>query len=85
MEFAFSHHALEQMTARGITAATVKELLDDAAQIVEQNEITIYQALLNEYGKTYLIRIFVNTEKQPPLVITVYKTSKIGKYYEGEI
>jgi hypothetical protein len=30
--------------------------------------------------KKYLIRIFINDKKNPKLIITVYKTSKIKKY-----
>lgn len=33
-----------------------------------------------ENNKTYLIRVFVNEAKTPPLIITAYKTSKIQKY-----
>jgi hypothetical protein len=32
-----------------------------------------------------LIRIFVNINKTPALIVTVYRTSKIEKYYEGKI
>jgi hypothetical protein len=28
----------------------------------------------------HLIRIFVDVDRQPPEVVTVYRTSKIGKY-----
>ena len=33
--------------------------------------------------KPYLLRVFVNTCKEPWLIITVYKTSKIEKYHES--
>ena len=50
---------------------------------IENNKV-IYQAIVNfeEEGK-YLVRVFVNLAKEPPLVITVYRTSKIEKYYES--
>jgi hypothetical protein len=28
----------------------------------------------------YLIRVFVDVDRQPPEVVTAYRTSKIGKY-----
>ncbi len=46
----------------------------------------IYQSLFDEQkGKPFLIRVFVNIKKSPNLIITVYKTSKISKYYESKI
>ena len=32
----------------------------------------------------FLVRVFVNIIKQPNLVITVYRTSKIEKYWTDE-
>jgi len=34
-----------------------------------------------ENGKLYLIRAIVSDEIQPPVVITVYRTSNISKYW----
>jgi hypothetical protein len=39
-----------------------------------------YQKIIVENNKKYLYRVFVNVCKCPPLIITGYKTSKIGKY-----
>jgi hypothetical protein len=38
------------------------------------------QKLIKEGNLKYLYRVFVNICKQPDLVITAYKTSKIEKY-----
>jgi hypothetical protein len=32
----------------------------------------------------YLLRAVVATEKEPPVVVTVYRTSKIEKYWRPE-
>jgi hypothetical protein len=40
----------------------------------------VYHKTLQENDKYYLYRVFVNHDKKPPLVVTVYKTSKIEKY-----
>lgn len=81
MVFEFSKHALEQMQARGITRSVVKKVLDKPDKIKNEKGKKVYQSVI-EKG-TYLIRIFVNVNKVPPLVITVYKTSKIKKYHES--
>jgi hypothetical protein len=35
-------------------------------------------------GKIYLLRAVVATDNQPPVVVTVYRTSKIEKYWRPE-
>ncbi len=34
--------------------------------------------------KTYLVRVFVDIDRDPAEVVTVYKTSKIAKYWEAD-
>jgi hypothetical protein len=49
--------------------------------IVNQDETTrIYSKLVDMDSKIYLYRVFVNYVKNPSIIITAYKTSKIEKY-----
>jgi hypothetical protein len=88
MEFDFSIHAKEQMTLRGISQDEVKVILQSPQQVIydsEISEIEIYQSIFkNLQDQNYLIRVFVNRTKNPKLVVTVYKTSKILKYWKDE-
>ncbi len=79
MNFVFSKHALEQMELRGISKNVVEQIIENPALTKEEDGIKIYQSIIDNY----LIRIFVNEIKDPKLIITVYKTSKIKKYNEG--
>jgi len=83
MKFVFSKQALAQMELRTISKNTVEEILSHPQQIKEEEGAKVYQSVV-EKGR-YLIRIFVNDKKRPNVIITVYKTSKISKYYEGKI
>ncbi len=85
MKAVFSNHAPDQMKLRRISVDTANEILNHPGSVIAENGITIYQSVIIEDGKSYLIRIFVNDQKNPNLVITAYKTSKISKYYEGKI
>jgi len=85
MDFAFSSHALERMQHRGIDKKMVESILQDPLQIIIQDTIAIHQSIIQQTGKNYLCRIFVDTEKSTAIIVTVYKTSQIHKYYEGEI
>ncbi len=60
-------------------------MLNNPKEIIERNEQTIYQSIVNftKDSKEYLVRMFINKCKSPKVVITVYKTSKIKKYYES--
>jgi hypothetical protein len=79
----FSNHALQEMTRRNILRAVVEGILNSPEQIVPGRENrTIYQSRLdNEEGGVYLIRVIVDIDRDPPLVITVYRTSKVQKYW----
>lgn len=35
-------------------------------------------------GKTYLLRVMVNATREPPVVVTVYRTSKIARYWREQ-
>jgi len=86
-DFRISNHASEQMEARGISEETVQEILRNPQQsIPEGKEKVIYQSILEDEAtqKNYLVRIVVNIIKDPKLVITVYRTSKINKYWIDE-
>lgn len=86
MSFVFSNHALDQMNSRGLSHELVLEVLNNPGEIVEYENLKIYQSVRHEDdGKPFLIRVFVDPENEPGLVITAYKTSKIRKYYEGKI
>ena len=81
--FKFSSHALEQMRLRGISKDIVSIILANPNQIKTEDGKKVDQSVI-ENGR-FLIRIFVNHRKDPKVIITVYKTSKIKKYYEGKI
>ena len=86
MDFIFSRHAHEQMARRGISHETVMTVLsfpDQTIADIETPTKIIYQSLINEDNRIFLLRVFVDTYKQPNVIITVYKTTKTTKYYES--
>ncbi|MCX6287266.1 MAG: DUF4258 domain-containing protein [Bacteroidetes bacterium] len=85
MDYIFSQHALEQMSKRDIPKETVENILRNPDQKALQADLTVFQSIERSESSEFLIRVFVNLRKSPPLVVTVYKTSKIDKYYEGKI
>lgn len=85
MPVTISNHAKQQLTLRGIAEDMVLKVIEKPLEIAVLNDRTVYQAIINEGSKQYLIRVFVNHLKDPNVIITAYKTSKIYKYYEGNL
>ena len=88
MDVLFSKHAQEQTSRRGINEETVLMVVLQPDQIITNSEeasIHVYQSLINEDNQVFLLRVFVNRDKQPNVIVTVYKTTNISKYYESKI
>ena len=82
-EIEFSKHALEQMVIREIPVDIAKAIINKPQQVIKESGKKVYQSIITFEEGEYLVRLVVNIEKVPNLVITAYKTSKIDKYYEG--
>ena len=86
MDFVFSKHAEEQLFRRSLDRNIVELVVLNPEQILEDEndeDIIIYQSIVNEDSKLFLYRIFVNTKLLPNVIVTVYRTTKIEKYYES--
>jgi hypothetical protein len=69
------------MRKRNININYVESILDFPDNIiVGEPEIIVYQKIVSDNNKPYLYRVFVNIIKRPPVIVTVYKTSKLEKY-----
>jgi Domain of unknown function (DUF4258) len=80
--FVLSNHAKDQAVERGILEETIFEVLNNPDKIEDemQGQLIYQKIIYNGEIKNYLIRVFVNSNKNPNLVKTVYKTSKLSKY-----
>ncbi|HBY96526.1 MAG: DUF4258 domain-containing protein [Ardenticatenaceae bacterium] len=77
-------HARFQMARRHVTEADIATVLT----VPEQREEIkpgrcVYQSRfhLGDPPKTYLVRVFVDVDRIPAEVVTVYRTSKVSKYW----
>ena len=81
-QFRYSKHALREMIKRNIDRSDVDDVLASPGQKApEQDEIICYQSKIRKADKVYLLRVMINETKDPSLIVTVYKTSKIDKYW----
>jgi len=88
MNIVFSKHAHEQMIRRNIDYKIVLSVISQPDQTVTDDEdpaIIICQSLVKENEQMFLLRVFVNKNIQPNVIVTLYKTTKISKYYESKV
>ena len=79
MNFRCSKHAEREMARRGIPRDIVEGVLAAPAQKVPGHAgILCYQSVVEIDRKPYLVRVMMNETASPP---TVYRTSKIEKYW----
>ncbi len=85
MEYRFSRHAQTEMERRKIAVDLVESILDNPQQVISEKEgRKAYQSKVNVGSKVFLLRVIVVDDVEPAVVITVYKTSKIDKYWRAE-
>ena len=86
MKHELSSHVQQEMERRGIPLAVVESVLAAPGQKVpEHGDVICYQSKAEINQKPYLVRVMVNETATPPKVVTVYRTSKIGKYWKPTI
>jgi len=82
MRFHFSKHVNEELERRKIPRALMDQVLQAPEQKVpEVDDITCYQSRVEIGGKLNLLRVMVNETVNPPVVVTVYRTNKISRYW----
>jgi hypothetical protein len=80
-----TQHAEEEMAWRGIDLATVAAVLAAPEQrLPVRAGRDVLQSRVALEGKTYLIRVFVDVDREPAAVVTAYRTSKVGKYWSTQ-
>jgi hypothetical protein len=86
MRFRVSQHAAEEMVRRGISRLWLDLVLDTPEQrLTQPDDKEILQSrFADDNGRIYLVRAVVAVNRDPPVVVTVYRTSKIQKYWRPE-
>ena len=82
-QFTLSDHAQEQMQRRGIPETVVARVLrapEQRAQVRPGRCVYQMCLALGTYAGDRLVRVFVDIDRVPVEVVTVYVTSKIDKY-----
>jgi len=83
MNFRLSKHAERELGLRKIPRLLVDEVLRQPQQVVvERANRKAYQSQLDfGGGRIFLLRAIVDERFDPAVVVTIYRTSKINKYW----
>ena len=82
MNYELSAHVQREMERRRIPLAIVEAVLASPGQrVAEQGDVVCYQSKVEINHRLYLVRAMVNETAKPAKVVTVYRTSKISKYW----
>ena len=83
-KYILTDHALLEMRRRSIVEEDVKKVMISPEQKLDvRRGRCVYQSRLSfgEPARNYLVRVFVDIDCEPKEVVTVYRTSKIEKYW----
>ena len=83
MNYDLSDHVREEIVRRRIPLTVVESVLRRPQQKVpEHGDVVCYQSKIDINQKEYLARVMVNEAVRPVKVVTVYRTSRIRKYWK---
>jgi hypothetical protein len=85
-DFKLTDHARDEMVRRQITEADVAQVLASPGQTETLRAgRAVYQSRveMGDPPRVYLLRVIVDTDRQPVEVVTAYRTSKIEKYWRA--
>ena len=82
--YLITSHAAFEMLRRRIEERVVRQVLAAPEQrhAVRAGR-DVLQSRIAFAGKTYLFRMFVDIDRDPAEVVTVYRTSRIAKYWRA--
>jgi hypothetical protein len=86
MEYRISRHAEDELVIRSIPRSMLENVMSSPEQIVNvESGLQVLQSRVGPFGmhrQTMLLRAIVDTKNDPNVVITVYLTSKIERYWQ---
>jgi hypothetical protein len=86
--YVITPHAAFEMKRRGLDENIINRILTNPEQLIDvRSGRVVLQSRIRiaDSKRTYLIRVFVDVDREPAEVVTIYKTGKIAKYWKKEL
>lgn len=87
-EYLITGHARDEMTRRKLSPERVHAVLaapEQRWQVRRDRDVLQSRFFMDTPRKRYLVRVFVDVDREPPEVVTAYRTGKITKYWREEV
>jgi hypothetical protein len=78
-------HASDEAARRGIPIPVIESILKAPEQrfpVRPGRDVVQSRILFGQ--RVYLVRVFVDVDREPAEVVTAYRSSRIAKYWENE-
>jgi hypothetical protein len=83
--FVLTSHAMMELSRRGLEESIIRQVLAAPGQRLEVRPgRAVLQSQIEMSGRNYLVRVFVDIDRNPAEVVTAYRTSKIEKYWRSD-
>lgn len=84
-DYEISEHAQEQIVDREVPPELFEQVLRNPEQIITRPDARFtLQSRVKWQGRDYLLRIVAATDVDPVVIVTVYFTSRIEKYWASD-
>ena len=84
-EYRITPHAAFEMERRGIHEHVLAQVLAAPEQRhTVRSGRDVLQCRIDFEGRAYLVRAFVDVDRSPAEVVTVYRTSNVAKYWRAQ-
>lgn len=81
-DYIITDHATTEIERRGLSMQILDGVLRNPEQRLEiRLGRVVLQSRLQEFGSEYLVRVFVDIDRNPAEIVTAYRTSKVLKYW----
>ena len=85
VNYILTNHAVIELSRRGLEEQDIDAVLRNPAQRLDLRAgLVVLQSKYQEGGTEYLLRVFVDIDRTPAEVVTVYRTSRVAKYWRDE-
>ncbi|OGW92088.1 MAG: hypothetical protein A3D28_03345 [Omnitrophica bacterium RIFCSPHIGHO2_02_FULL_63_14] len=79
-------HARQRLDERGISESLVQKTVREPQQVIGHGAHRIFQTRFvdSKRKKEYLVRVFAEVRRDAVVIRSVYRTSKVHKYWRPE-
>jgi hypothetical protein len=86
-DYVITSHAAFEMERRNVGDEIVRSVLQTPEQRMEVRPgrlVLQSRIAMGDPERNYLVRVFVDVDRRPAEVVTVYRTSRISRYWREE-